>query len=48
MPEDGFSKQGDLIDSLNRAAGIPSDDGINNNKLTIKNFNDAMYNSINE
>ena len=48
VPEDGFSTQGDLIDSLNRAAGIPSDDGINNNKLTIKNFNDAMYNSINE
>ena len=48
VPEDGFSKQGDLIDSLNRAAGIPSDDGINNNKLTIKNFNDAMYNRINE
>ena len=46
MPEDGFETKSDLIDSLNKAAGIPSDDGINNNKLTIKNFNDAMYNSI--
>ena len=46
VPEDGFDTQGDLIDSLNKAAGIPSDDGINNNNLTIKNFNDAMYNSI--
>ena len=46
VPEDGFSTQGDLIDSLNRAAGIPSDDGINNTNLTNKNFNDAMYNSI--
>ena len=35
-----------LIDSMNKAAGIPSNDGINNNNLTIKNFNDAMYNSI--
>ena len=48
VPEDGFDTKDNLIDSLNRAAGIPSDDGINNNKLTIKNFNDAMYNSINE
>ena len=48
VPEDGFETKSDLIDSLNKAAGIPSDDGINNNKLTIKNFNDAMYNSINE
>ena len=46
VPEDGFSTQGDLIDSLNRAAGIPSDDGINNNNLNNKNFNDAMYNSL--
>ena len=46
VPEDGFDTQGDLIDSLNRSAGIPSDDGINNNNLTNKNFNDAMYNSI--
>ena len=46
VPEDGFETKSDLIDSLNKAAGIPSDDGINNNNLTIKNFNDAMYNSI--
>ena len=46
VPEDGFDTQGDLIDSLNKAAGIPSDDGINNNNLTNKNFNDAMYNSL--
>ena len=46
MPEDGFETKSNLIDSLNKAAGIPSDDGINNNNLTIKNFNDAMYNSI--
>ena len=46
VPEDGFDTQGDLIDSLNRSAGIPSDDGINNNNLTNKNFNDAMYNSL--
>ena len=48
VPEDGFDTKDNLIDSLNRAAGIPSDDGINNNNLTIKNFNDAMYNSIND
>ena len=46
VPEDGFETKSNLIDSLNKAAGIPSDDGINNNNLTIKNFNDAMYNSI--
>ena len=46
VPEDGFDTKDNLIDSLNRAAGIPSDDGINNNNLTNKNFNDAMYNSI--
>ena len=46
VPEDGFETKSDLIDSLNKAAGIPSDDGINNNNLTNKNFNDAMYNSI--
>ena len=46
VPEDGFSTQGDLIDSLNKSAGIPPDGGINNNNLTNKNFNDAMYNSI--
>ena len=46
VPEDGFSTQGDLIDSLNRSAGIPSDDGINNSNLTNKNFNDALYNSL--
>ena len=48
VPEDGFETKSDLIDSLNKAAGIPSNDGINNNNLTIKNFNDAMYNSIND
>ena len=46
VPEDGFDTKDNLIDSLNRAAGIPSDDGINNNNLTNKNFNDAMYNSL--
>ena len=35
-----------LIDSLNKAAGIPTDGDINNGNLTNKNFNDAMYNSI--
>lgn len=35
-----------LIDSMNKAAGIPTDGGINNGNLTNKNFNDAMYNSI--
>ena len=46
VPEDGFSTQSDLIDSLNRSAGIPPDGGINNNNLTNKNFNDALYNSL--
>jgi hypothetical protein len=46
VPEDGFETKSDLIDSLNRSAGIPPDGGINNNNLTNKNFNDAMYNSI--
>ena len=36
----------DLIDSMNKAAGIPTDSDINNGNLTNKNFNDAMYNSI--
>ena len=36
----------DLIDSMNKAAGIPTDGDINNGNLTNKNFNDAMYNSI--
>ena len=35
-----------LIDSMNKAAGIPTDGDINNGNLTNKNFNDAMYNSI--
>ena len=46
VPEDGFETKSNLIDSLNKAAGIPSDDGINNNNLTNKNFNDALYNSL--
>ena len=36
----------DLIDNMNKAAGIPTDGDINNGNLTNKNFNDAMYNSI--
>ena len=35
-----------LIDSMNKAAGIPTDGDINNGNLTNKNFNEAMYNSI--
>ena len=35
-----------LIDSMNKAAGIPTDGDINNGNLTNKNFNDAMNNSI--